>query len=315
MKRKLLLFVSAFFLFPSFLFSQEYNAKTTADSTSILIGDYLNVNLTVKAPAGEFVIIPQINSKILEESGLDWISTTPVDTTIENMHAFYKQTITVTSFDEGSFVFPSIPIFNLDTLLLAQTEPLLFEVSTIPVDTTAAFMDIKQPVRVPLTFKEVIPYVLLALGGLLLVAILVLLILKYRKKQKPQKVIVKPSVKPEVAALAALEKLRQKKLWEEGKVKLYYSELTEIVRTYIDARFEVNAMEMVSEEILEDLFRKEIPEEAYQKLKNLLMTADLVKFAKWTPLPNDHERCFKDSREFVELTTYSVKEETDDNPK
>lgn len=313
MKRKLLFYLLALLLFPIHTFSQEYSAKATIDSTNILIGDYLHVNLLITAPSDEPIVIPVIDNKILEETGLDWVNSSSVDTLIEQNRASYKQVITITSFDEGNYLFPAIPVFNADTILLAQTEPLLIEVSTIPVDTTAAFMDIKQPVKVPLTFKEIFPYVLMTLAGLLVLALIIFLILKYQKRQKPQAIPKKPSVKPEVAALSALERLRQKRLWEDGKVKLYYSELTEIVRVYIDARFEVNAMEMVSEEILHELFRKEIPDEAYKKLKDLLMTADLVKFAKWSPLPNDHERCFKVACEFVEQTTTVAKEETTDN--
>ncbi|MEG1556745.1 MAG: hypothetical protein RR356_08490, partial [Bacteroidales bacterium] len=127
---------------------------------------------------------------------------------------------------------------------------------------------------------------------------------KYKKKKKPQKsqVKAKPNVKPHITALRELEKLRQRKLWQEGKTKLYYSELTDIIRIYIEGRYDINAMEMVSSDILDELDDKTLAQELHQKLYQILSTADLVKFAKWEPLPPDHDLCFKNAVDFVNQT-------------
>lgn len=303
MKRKFLLLVFTLCSFSSLIRAQEYHAETIVDSTHILIGDHLNINLTVKAPAGKPVIIPQINQEILGDNGIEWIQNSLLDTLSEGNTSTYRQTITVTSFEEGQYIFPAIPVVDTDSSLLAQTESFSFNVTTIAVDTTAAYKDIKLPVRVPLTFKELVPYMLITLGSLIILGLIVFFILKYRNKKQTQTRTSrpKPAVRSDIAALEALEALRKKKLWQAGKVKQYYSELTEIVRIFIDQRFEINAMEMVSEEIMAALAMKDTDTEAYNKLKDLLTVADLVKFAKWDPLPDDHDRCFKDAREFVEL--------------
>jgi hypothetical protein len=304
MKRKLLLITVIICLTPTFLFPQAYQAKATLDSSHILIGDYLNVRLSVTVPNGMPVNIPQLSQQMLDTFGIDFIGSSKIDTIHNERLTTLKQTIIITAFDSGSYVFPGIPIFGADTLILAHTEPLLFQVNTIPVDTTAAFRDIKQPVKVPLTFKEILPFILISLAIAAIFALLIYFIIKFRKKQKPQKVPVKvkPKVRPDIAALQALERLRLKKLWQEGKIKQFYTELTEILRTYLEGRYEVSAMEMVSSDILTELSSKEIPQEMREKLRELLLIADLVKFAKWDPLPTDHDLCFKNAREFVEKT-------------
>ena len=312
MKRKIIatiLFVGVFF--PIFINAQEYKATAKLDTNHILIGDYLNIHLEVTAPTGKTVVIPQLNQEIFQQNDLpfDWIQNSKIDTVILASTTVFSQTITITSFDSGSYVFPSIPILSIDSQLLAQTEPLFFEVSTVAVDTTAAFKDIKGNVKIPLSLHEIMlymkkiaPYLGLAI---IIIGITTYLVVRYLNKKAKKKPVIakpKPKIKPHIIALKALEDLRQKKLWEQGKVKEYYSELTDIIRVYMENRWDVYAMEMVSSEILEELRRIELPETLIEKMESVLTVADLVKFAKWTPLPTDHDITYKNCRSFVEKT-------------
>jgi hypothetical protein len=99
--------------------------------------------------------------------------------------------------------------------------------------------------------------------------------------------------------------LRLRKLWQEGHIKLYYSELTDIVRTYYKNRWGIDAMEMTSGEILEETEKRGINQELLNKLLFLFTTADLVKFAKSEPLPNDHDTSFKNAQIFISETAES----------
>jgi hypothetical protein len=127
--------------------------------------------------------------------------------------------------------------------------------------------------------------------------------IKKKRNQKPLPVVKpKPKIKPHITALKELEKLRQQKLCEQGRTKEYYTELTDIVRKYIDDQWEIGAMEMVSNEIVDALRNTSIHEEVLKRLHQAFSMADLVKFAKYLPLPTDHDLAFKDSREFVERT-------------
>jgi hypothetical protein len=312
MFRKRFIFFIVSFWFCTFAFAQEYSAKAKLDSAQILIGDHLNVRLEVTAPKGKSVFIPQLNDKLLGamENPIDWISNSTFDTIVNHDHYILKQTITITAFDSGGYVFPPIPVFDADSQIVAQTNPLFFEVATIVVDTTAAIKDIKNIAKIPFTFHEfwmyVKEYALFIVVGLLIIGLIIYAIWRYIKKkriQKPQpEVKPKPKIKPHIAALKELEKLRQKKLWEQGRTKEYYTELTDIVRKYIDDQWEIGAMEMVTSEILDALKDTEIHEEVLKRLYQAFSVADLVKFAKYNPLPTDHDMAFKDCREFVERT-------------
>lgn len=285
--------------------AQEYQAKAVLDSNRILIGDQIHVDFTVTAPQNATFIVPTVTQEVLGASGIDLVSGSATDTTINGQMVSYHQQWTITAFDSGAYVFPSIPVLSADSQLLAQSQPLPFFVNTVAVDTTAAIRDIKGIAKVPLTFKEILPYLLITLAAAAVIALLVWFILKHERKNKPQQKVVKkskPKEKPDITALKELEKLKLKKLWQSGQVKQYYSELTDIIRTYIDGRYDINAMEMITADILKELDDAGLPHKLHQELEQTLTTADLVKFAKMEPLPDDHDRCFKQAVNFVQET-------------
>ena len=296
--------------------AQEYSAKAKLDSAHILIGDYLNVRLEVTAPKGKPVFIPVLTDKILQDADVpfDWIANSDVDTIVNNDYYVLKQTITITAFDSGSYVFPAIPVFDADSQLVAHTNPLHFEVTTVSVDTTAAFKDIKNISKINFTFHEMWMYVkkysLFMLVGLLVIGLIFYAVWRYMKNKQTQKPLPlekpKPKIKPHITALKELEKLRQKKLCEQGKIKEYYTELTDIIRIYIDGQWNIGAMEMVTTEIMEALKVTDIHEEVLKRIHQAFSIADLVKFAKYSPLPTDHDLAFRNCKEFVERTAEVV---------
>lgn len=286
------------------LHAQSFQAKAVLDSNRILIGDQIHVDFTVTAPQNTAFIVPTVTQEVLSGSGIELVGSSGMDTTIDGQNVNYHQQWTITAFDSGAYVFPSIPVLSPDSQLLAQSQALPFFVNTVAVDTTAAIRDIKAIAKVPLTFKEILPYLLIGLAAAAVIALLIWFILKHERKSKPKKkkVKAKPKVKPHITALKELEKLKIKKLWQNGQVKQYYSELTDILRTYIDGRYDINAMEMISSDILKELEDKELPEQLRKELEQTLGIADLVKFAKMEPLPDDHDRCYKQAVDFVQKT-------------
>lgn len=284
--------------------AQNYKAEATLDSNRILIGDQIHVDFTLTMPKNSAVPMPQLTQEMLNGSGIDLVGNSSIDTNLSEQAVSYHQQWTITAFDSGAYVFPSIAVLSPDSQLLALSQPLPFFVNTVAVDTTAAIRDIKGIARVPLTFKEILPYLLIGLAAAAVIALLVWFILKHERKSKPQKKVVKakPKVKPHITALKELERLKTKKLWQNGQIKQYYSELTDIIRTYIDGRYDINAMEMISADILKELEGKELPEQLRKELEQMLTIADLVKFAKMEPLPDDHDRCYKQAVEFVQET-------------
>lgn len=302
MNTKRVIAVISFIFFLSFSFGQHYTITATLDTTKLLIGDHLRVQLQISTPANAQYIFPTIDSAKL--GNIELIGTSPIDTLSENNATRFHQTITVSVFDTGSYYFPSLALMGADSSILAQTDSLFFQVFTLAVDTTLAIKDIKLPVKAPLTFKEILPYLLVSLVGIAIIILLVWLFFKYgiKKKIKILQLPSKPKEKAHLIALRELEKLRKKKLWQEGKIKAYYSELTDIVRIYYKNRWNIDAMEMTSSEILDATEDLTLGDEILSKLQHLFTTADLVKFAKANPLPDDHDFCLKNAHFFITET-------------
>ncbi|MCH7536089.1 MAG: hypothetical protein IH948_10195 [Bacteroidetes bacterium] len=180
--------------------------------------------------------------------------------------------------------------------------------------------DIKPIIDVPITWMEILKRLkglLIRISlGLLAIAILIISWLYFRKKfrgdQAPIEVII-PTVAPEVTALAELHKLKESKSWLEKTMKPYFSDLTNILRVYIEGIFHINAMEMTTDEILSCFDRIHINEESKTKLTYLLKLADGVKFAKQKPLVNECEICLDNAFDFVNDTkpTEAVQQETE----
>jgi LPXTG-motif cell wall-anchored protein len=177
-------------------------------------------------------------------------------------------------------------------------------VHTVKVDTTQAIKPIKGPMSIPITFREILPWLLLGLG----VAALVILGIWYWRKRKKHEPIftIKPRVQllPHEVALTEMEKLRIKKLWQAGRVKEYHSELTNILRKYIEEQYRVPALEQTTVEITESLAGIQgCPANAIDRLSGVLVLADMVKFAKSKPGPLENEKSLTEAVEFVYETT------------
>lgn len=304
--KKYYLFILSFLGFLTYTssFSQEVKVKATIDSTKILVGDQVNMKIQISYPAKTIISWPTFKDSLNKH--IEIIEQSKIDTLLNDSKTLsLQQTLIITSFDSGSFYVPSVLFkykkLNDTTQFNAYTDSLLLSVTTLAVDTTKAIKDIKEPLSVPLTFKEVAPFVI---GALLLFAIIGGIIWFIRKRKKGEPVIrfAKPSIPPHMEALMALDQLRDKKLWHNNKVKEYYTELSDIIRTYIEKQHRVIAMEMTTDEIITAISPKLGNETILNKLKNLLIMSDLVKFAKANPLPNEHENCLVAAYDFVHTT-------------
>jgi hypothetical protein len=251
---------------------------------------------------------PAIKDTIRKE--IEIVSQSKIDTIIPdstNPFQFVQtKTLFITSFDSGYWAIPPFKFStNLDTNKLF-TEPLLLSVATVSVDTTLAIKDLKPIYEENYTWIDWIKdNIYLVYGGLAAILIIISSIYFIRKqlrKPKPIIEIVKPKIPSHIIALEKLEKLKSENLWQEGKLKQYHSALTEIIREYIENRFNIQALEQTSEEILIGFRNVAIDEESRSKLKQLLILADLVKFAKEHPLPNENELSMQNSFDFVNGT-------------
>ncbi len=285
------------------LSAQEIKVFATVDTNKLLIGDQTYLRLTVENKPGYSLEWPVISDTAFK--GIEIVKRFLPDTVSKLKDAFKVQVkFLITSFDSGQHDIPSFTIVansgNIhDTISSNQVS---LWVNTVPVDTAKVIFDIKKPYGAPLTFSEVLPYIGIGLGILLLI-ILIVYIARRLKQQKPlipSRITIEP---PHITALRNLDQLKDEKLWQQGQVKLYYTRLTDILRIYIEGRFSVQAMEQTSDEILASLKKMSFDDEScFSALKELLNLADLVKFAKALPLPDENESNILNAYLFVNHT-------------
>jgi hypothetical protein len=276
-------------------------AKASIDSTSIKIGQQFHLTLQAASnPAAQLIwaeVPDSFNHLLVVTRGT-------IDTLKQPGRTVYTQRITLTGFDSGYWKIPAFDfrIVSGDTAAQPpslQTDSLLIQVNTVPVDTAKPFRPIKEIRGVPFNILAYWPYIL---GALILLAILAYFIF-FRKKRvvkKPEKKI--PQEPPYDQALKSLHVLEEEKLWQQNKVKTYYTRLTDILRLYIERQYGINAMEQTSDELLQRIKPITKLNQQQNNLRYILQTADLAKFAKLQPSADEHEGSMRKAYEVLEWT-------------
>jgi hypothetical protein len=304
-----LLFVICVTLFSVISYSQQVSVTAKPDTTSILVGDHLNVNIEMKAPKDIVWEIPLFGDSL---NGFEILKQEKGEKTEDEQNVVQHLKLVVSRYDSGKFVFPPLGFFyhtTTDTAKrVAESRAFFINVNTLEVDAQKGIRDIAQPLSVPWTFWEIMLYV-----GIV-VAILLAIYFAwyyYEKKKMKQPLFVREEEKrpPHEVALEALRRLEGEKLWQRGFVKQFHSEVTEIIRRYIEGRYHIIAIDMTSDEILSAMRRKKsIDKEVMKPLENFFSLADWVKFAKYTPSEKENEEMIPIAIAFVEKTM-SVSEE------
>lgn len=282
------------------------------DSSKILLGDQINLNLTAKVPLAVSVQFPNLKDTLTAKVLI--IKDLGIDSTSKDGIVTLSKKYLITSFDSGLYTIPQLPfiISNKNTTDTIWSSLSYLTVNSVPADSINNIYDIKDPYRIPLTFAEIWPW----LAGAIVFVLLIILLLYYLKRKKEHKPFLKqlkPIEPAHIIALRELGKLKNENLWQKGQVKLFYSRLTEIIRTYLEQRFSIMAMEMTSSEILQCIHGVLQPESLNDDLYKLLSIADMVKFAKTVPLPDDNDRSLKNSYAFVEATKLIENNDSQDN--
>jgi hypothetical protein len=139
--------------------------------------------------------------------------------------------------------------------------------------------------------------------AILAIAIIITIIVIKLNKKKPQETIIeKPKIPAHISALETLEKIKQEAIWKENKTKEYYSSIADTVRLYIEERFNINALELTSDEIIKIFKSQVIDSESKSKLTQILTLSDFVKFAKQIPIETEHTLTLNNAFDFVKGT-------------
>lgn len=281
--------------------AQSISVSATTDTTSYKVGDYITLTLELRYDKSIKVQIPPVKDSV---KVLDYIQTLPPekkenDGKISEVHKFI-----FSKYDSAQVTIPSLLVYytegnSSDKRFLATT-PIIITVNKLQVNQQEDIRDVKEPMTIPLPWwiilLIIIGIVSLSLGGYYLY--------KFLKRRKEGKVEVKPEIiiPPHETALAKLDELDGKKLWQNGRVKEYHSEVTEIVREYFEKRFNFRALEMPSSEILPVLSYLTEAKIIVETADKFFSNADLVKFAKFEPMPHVNDEMLKQAYEMVKQT-------------
>lgn len=288
-----------------YCYSQDVIVNGRIATDTILTGQPFDYNLDIRIPKGYVINWNEIKdtlNKSVEVIGRSEVKEQPIDNSSDIL---LTQLLTLASFDTGYVEIPSIGINYYksakDTsVYTSYTNYMYIYVEPASIDTTMAYKPIKMPIKQNITFKETVPY----FGGGIILAGLILLIIYIIKRSKNKEVVEEEDSKPQIPAIiTAREKLAQlstANLWQSGKYKDYYTDLTDIAREYLEGQFDIDAIEMTSDEIIEEVRKIQLDNIIFNKLQNTLTTADLVKFAKATPSPAENENAFNDITSFIE---------------
>lgn len=289
--------------------AQQVSVSASLDTNAMLVGDHVGLKLKFSGPANSRVQWPMIPDTIL--GNITVIGRGKIDTSLsaDQRQLVLTQDLNLTCFDSGFYTIPQIPFYY--TLLPDTTEEraaaelLMLAVHTIKVDTTQAIKPIIGPENVPITLRELIPYILGTLLVIIIIGGVVWYLRKRRKNQPVLQFIPKVTIPPHEMALQKLESLRAKKLWQSGRIKEYYTELTEVVRSYIEVRYKVPALEQTSSELLDALsVSSDFPGSLKPGLQIILERADMVKFAKALPVATENEGSMQEAVAFITKSAF-----------
>jgi hypothetical protein len=288
--------------------AQPPSINTTIDSTHIFIGQQTLLKIEIAADNKNPVQLPEINDTIT--TGVEILNISPIDTvSLGNNRIRLSYNCLITSFDSALYIIPPLKIVqNTDTV---HSNPLALKVSTLPVDTESKqFFDIAGILKPKFVLWDYILTPLLIWLAALIAALLITVIYRVVKKKPliPFRKI-EPELPPHINAIQKLDEIRLKKLWQQGKIKTYHSEIVDTLREYLQKQFNINAPEMTSNEIIIATQNIEEITPHLNPLKQILSLADFVKFAKYSPLSDENELSIQNAYLFVENTK---KEEIND---
>lgn len=300
------------------LYAQKPTVRATIQPSDILIGEQAIIDIEVISPKGRNVMFPIYPDTLI--TGVEVLHMLPPDTTMTEVMTIHQQYV-VTSFDSTLYHIPYMPVVvDNDTLKtndfgLKVSAPQLSESTleyleklknneTDSIDFVQLNISDIKPIQKPeFVWKDYLELIYIPLIIILILSLLGLgLYFFLRKKKKGYFFTPKVVLPPHVIALNDLDKLKASKMWQKGMEKEYYTELTDILREYIDNRFNINAPEMISEDIISSVHLATDTRSATDGLAQVLRLADLVKFAKYTPFADENDLSLVNAYLFVNQT-------------
>lgn len=282
--------------------AQNVTVDASIDSLQLFIGEQAKVKIEVSYDAGQNMRLPVFNDTII--TGVEVVDIAKPDTQYLNdkKRLLVTQEYIITSFDSALYYLPPFEVWVDDKPYYSKA--LALNVLSVPVDTLHPdqFFGPKGIMKPAFAWEDWALVVWLSLLAIPLVLLIIYLIIRYNDNKPILRTIkVEPKLPPHQLAIKEIERIKAEKSWQKGDPKVYYTELTDVIRTYIKDRFGFNALEMTSSEIIDRLLQEK-DQKLMNELKSLFQTADLVKFAKHNPLMNENDMNLVNAVDFINQT-------------
>lgn len=272
------------------------------ERSTILIGEQTNLKISIAYPQGASVALALPEDTLV--NGVEIIQTNLIDSTsINDQIQKLVYNVTITSFDSATYHLANIRALVAGVQYEASDD-LSLMVNTIPVDVENPdqYADIKDQWKPKFVWQDYLMY-LYVLLGLIALAVAIYYLIRYLKKRKVTAEITAEEeiiLDPYEEAIQGIMMLKSKELWAHNQIKQYYTELSEILRKYLWRVYGISTAEKTSDEILEQFKSVIGGDRMYQELRNILLTADLAKFAKYQPSGDENLRFLFTTQEFIE---------------
>jgi len=281
------------------------NLEMISDTGRISWGERATITLRFGLELGENITgWPTWEDTI--PGGLEILSTSTIDTLLPQKNdpsqwdMIVVQSWVVTAWDSGYVVIPEIEVAG------EKSAPVMIHVVPTRTGDAPEMMPAAEIITIELTFWERIekaaPYVIKVLAALLLALGGIYLLRKVKRQERVEIEIAVPDIPPHITALEKLRKLEERKGWTKGEAKSFHVNLSEIIRTYIDARFKISSLESTTREVSAQVNLLDITQSDKSNLTSALRLGDKIKFAKHTARTQDHMKVINTCIEFVENT-------------
>lgn len=299
--------------------AQQVQVSASTDTTSMRIGEQIRLTLRVdyRIDKGEVNVgFPVLTDSVA--TGIEIVRKDSLVKSLPNKSDQFlfrqQQQFVLTIFEEGSYTIPAFAFLVNDELY--ETTPIAIEVATVAVDTTQPIKPIKEIYEIVgenlseeeeeanSGFMAWLKNNWIWLLIILAILIAAFIVIRHYMKKPPQQeeVVVPPTVAPDILALQQLRELKEKSLWQTGRIKEYHVELTDILRTYLESRFQIPAHEQTTEEIMSMLRFAPVDEQSKMVLNQVLRLSDMVKFAREKPVGMENEQSYNSAQAFIEAT-------------
>jgi len=301
--RKFTLIISGLILCSCLQAQQDISFSVEADTNAILIGEQFQLKLSASVPESTAFQWPVWQDTI---EGLEIIEMSKPDTSLKEGYWLITQNLNLTSFDSGFVFIPPLELQVNGQRFPSSAFPI--EVKFPEINEEDEYYEIKDPLHVALDWWYILKWIGIISLALALVGGILYRVFFHNKKSK-QNIEPHKLIPPYEHAMLLLDELQAKQLWQQGKTKEYYSELTDILRVFLERQFAINAMESTADEVYNKTKRLRLPEQLDGSLKEMLTLSALVKFAKANPGAGDNEKSFDTVKSFLQLYKPEEKEE------